>query len=177
MHTIWLAKLDYEQDGFAIAAIRGVRHIWTGLNHVHTFKDAKAVVDRFITEPTRMVPVAEGENYDDLHDLMVAAAEAHLGAAEFVIDPENTSVTVEEPEEEDFEGVFSPAAYKTALILINIGPQPMAAITHAVALARATEDVNLYQEVVAVIADTFELPLSLGNGEDGPEIQIFGENG
>lgn len=186
MHVVWLARLDYEQDGFAVAAIRGVRHIWNGLEVVHTFKDAKAVVDRLISEPTQMVPVAQTEDYQQLHDLMVAAAEAHQGAAEFVIDPEDTTMPdpgQPDPDDEEltddseYAGPFSPSAYKTAMLLVNMGPNPQAACMHALALARATEDVSLYQEVVAAIADVFELPIELDVGDNGPQIHIYGEGG
>ena len=179
MHTLWLARLDHEQDGFAVAAIRAVRFIWSQLQYEHTFKQGKGVVDALIENPRQMVAVGSSEDLETLTRLVDEAAEYHGGAAEFVIDPESTEVEVEDAEED--AGVFSYEGCKTALVLLNMQAAPsapMTAVMHALALARATADQDLYGEVVQILVDTFELPVSFESDEaQGPTIHIFGEGG
>ena len=175
MHRIYLARFDTEADGFRVAAVRAIRFMRDALGQDASFRPAVATADALIGNPARMVLVAEHEDYERLQSLVVEAAQYHQGAAEFVLDPESTTVEVEQavedgmdPEDEEIAGGYSSEAYKVALLLVNIHDEPMAAYVTAMQLGRASGDLDLYAEVQDVLMEVFRI----GIGPNGPDIHI-----
>lgn len=174
MHSIYLARIDSEQEGARVAAVRAVRFIRNELGLASDFRTALNTVDALIADRTEMVPVAEHEDYEKLQGLVVEAAEYHQGSAEFVLDPEDTIVEVEQvedgvdPEDEEFVDGFSQEALKIALVLVNISDDPSAAYLTAMQLGKASDDLELYAEVQAALLDVFQVYV----GPQGPEIHI-----
>lgn len=169
-HTLHITGIDFERDAWRGHAIRGLRAAWDVLDHNHErgFRVARGQVDAFAENPYEASLVG---GHEDIAAVLKASEEGYKlseGVLTFGVDLEDTKLGEPEalPEEDDESGAFSPAAYQTALVhLAFTGGNWVLAYNRTYALATATEDASLWEEVRAIYMSVF----THSDGEDGPE--------
>lgn len=170
-HALYIVKLDFERDAWHGHAVRGLRALWDALDtdNDRTYREARDMISGFAENPMEAVLVATAEDLDLIGNAVAKALELSESVITFAMDLESTELEAPEglldDDEDALADVFSPAAYKTALVhLAYANGNPTLAYHRTFSMQKATEDATLWEEVRDVLTAAFT-----HDGEDPPE--------